>query len=287
MHAVLFSGGSSFGMDAAGGVMRYLEQRKIGRDVGVTVVPNVCAAILFDLNCGDHKVRPDERMGYEACENAFSGQKWMSGNYGAGTGATLGTAAGKMTAMKGGIGSCALVHDKLFVGAVVAVNCVGDVVDSRSGKIIAGARKADNSGFLNSELYTVETYLNKADFYSGNTLLACIMTNAALTKAQATKLASLGQNGIARCIRPAHTMYDGDTVFTMCTGDVPATLDAVGVLASLSVERAILDAVNSAQSFCHYKSAFAAKNNFASGQRNWSIFGYISCYFSEICIYYI
>lgn len=254
VHAVLFSGGSSFGLDAAGGVMRFLEERKIGRDVGSTVVPNVCAAILFDLNCGDHSVRPDEKMGYSACENAFSGQNWNSGNYGAGTGATLGTSAGVHTAMKGGIGGFAFQHDNLFVGAVAVVNCVGDVVD-RTGNIIAGARYNDNSGFINSERYIVDTYRNKADFYSGNTLLACIMTNAALTKAQANKLASLGHDGIARCIRPAHTMYDGDTVFAMCTGEVPATLDAVGVLAAMSVENAIYDAVSSAQSYGHYPSA--------------------------------
>lgn len=255
VHAILLSGGSSFGLDAAGGVMRYLEERKIGRDVGVTVVPNVCAAVLFDLKCGDSGVRPDETMGYAACEDAFSGSAWQSGNFGAGTGATVGTSCGIYQAMKGGIGVSALQHHELYAAAVVAVNCVGDIYDNTTGKIVAGARTVDGKDFIDSEIMTLETYKNKADFFSGNTIIGCIMTNAKLTKAQATKLAALGQNGIARAVRPAHTVYDGDTIFTMCTGEVETTLDAVGVLASHAVERAIVDAVRSASSFAIYPAA--------------------------------
>jgi len=248
VHAVLLSGGSSFGLDAAGGVMEYLETHKIGRDVGVTVVPNVCAAILFDLKCGDYKIRPDAKMGYTACENAFSNQPFASGNFGAGTGATIGKVRGDAYAMKGGVGSCAFRHGDLFVGAVMAVNCVGDILDSKTGKIIAGARADDGKTFIGSESVILDDYKCKTDFFSGNTIIGCVITNAKLDKAQATKLAALGQNGIARAVRPAHSIYDGDTVFAMCTGEVSATLDAVGILASLAVEEAIVNAVKSAVS---------------------------------------
>ena len=249
VHAVLLSGGSAFGLDAAGGVMKYLEEHKIGRDVGVTVVPNVCAAILFDLKCGDHKIRPDEKMGYEACISAFSNEAFKSGNFGAGTGATIGKIRGGAYAMKGGIGKSAFRHENLFVGAIMAVNCVGDIFDSKTGKILAGARGDDVKTFIGSERVILDEYESMADFFSGNTIIGCIITNAKLDKAQATKLASLGQNGLARAVRPAHSVYDGDTVFAMCTGEVSATLDAVGILAAMAVEEAIIDAVKSADSF--------------------------------------
>ena len=255
VHAVLLSGGSSFGLDAAGGVMKFLEQRKIGRSVGVTVVPNVCAAILFDLRCGSHMVRPDEKMGFSACDFAFSGQKWQSGNYGAGTGATLGTICGGDRAMKGGIGCCALRHKDLYVGAVVAVNCVGDVYDTLSGRKIAGLRSADGAGFADSEMAILEMYGENSDLFSDNTVISCIITNAKFTKAQATKLASISQNGIARAIRPSHTIFDGDTVFAMCTGETATTLDAAGVLATKAIERAIADAVMSAATIGGFISA--------------------------------
>jgi len=250
VHAVLLSGGSSFGLDAAGGVMKFLKQKKIGRDVKVTVVPNVCAAILFDLKCGRHDIRPDEMMGYESCECAFAGQSWASGNYGAGAGATIGGLCGNDRAMKGGIGSVAYNYNGLYVGAVIAVNCVGDVY--KAGKKIAGARSADGANFTDSESVILD---KTTDLFSGNTVIGCIITNAKLTKAQATKLASLGHNGIARAVRPAHTVFDGDTIFAMCTGEVESTLDAVGVLAARAVEHAIIDAVHSAETLGKYIAA--------------------------------
>ena len=254
VHAVLLSGGSAYGLDAAGGVMKYLEERKIGRDVGVTVVPNVCAAILFDLKCGDYKIRPDEKMGYDSCVNAFLKQPFNSGSFGAGTGATIGKVRGGAYSMKGGIGSCAFRQGNLFVGAVMAVNCVGDIFDSKTGKILAGARADDGKTFIGSENVILEEYDIITDFISGNTIIGCVITNAKLDKAQATKLASLGQNGLARAVRPAHSIYDGDTVFTMCTGEVSATLDAVGILAAAAVEEAIIDAVKSADTFGEFIS---------------------------------
>jgi len=251
VNAVLLSGGSTFGLDAAGGVMKFLEERKIGRDVEVTVVPHVSAAVLFDLKCGRHDIRPDEKMGYAACVNAFKGQSWRNGNYGAGAGATIGKICGRERAMKGGIGAFAFKHGDLCVGSVMAVNCVGDVYDSKAGRIIAGARSTDGLGFADSEVVVLDKYNNKVDLFSGsnlsgNTIIGCIITNAKLTKSQATKLSSHGHNGIARAVRPAHTIFDGDTVFSMCTGEIEATLDSVGILATKSVEFAIMEAVKNA-----------------------------------------
>ncbi|MDF2871759.1 MAG: peptidase family [Anaerocolumna sp.] len=255
VHAILLSGGSTYGLDAAGGIMQFLEERKIGRDVGPTVVPNVCGAILFDLKIGDHAIRPDASMGYEACKEAFGQTIFRSGNYGAGTGATIGTTYGTETAMKGGIGSSAFCHKDLMVGAVIAVNCVGDIYDYEANRIIAGMLTPDRKNFADSEAVILNQYRKREDFYSGNTVIGTIMTNAKLTKAQAGKLASVAHNGLARTIRPAHTVYDGDTLFTLCTGAVETTLDAVSVLACKAVEQAILNAIKSAESFAGYIAA--------------------------------
>lgn len=282
VHAVLLAGGSAFGLDAAGGVMRYLEEHGIGRDVKVTRVPNVCAAILFDLKCGSHAVRPDAAMGYEACVSAFAGHAAgrppANGSVGAGTGATIGKILGKAFAMKGGVGSCALQVGGLQVGAVMAVNCVGDLYDPEAGRIIAGVRDGDGRSLRGSESVILGNYANKADVFSGraaevfsagiaelgngNTVIGCVVTNARLEKAQAVKLASISQNGIARTVRPAHSIFDGDTIFTMCTGAVHASLDAVGILAARAVERAILTAVKQADSLGGYPSMgeIAAEN---------------------------
>ncbi|SHO47666.1 P1 family peptidase [Anaerocolumna xylanovorans] len=252
VHAVVLAGGSTFGLDSAGGVMRFLEERKIGRDVGMTVVPNVCGAILFDLKCGDYRSRPDAAMGYSACRAAFEGVPWKSGNYGAGTGATIGTTCGIERAMKGGIGSCAFRFGNLMAGAVIAVNCVGDIYDNETDRIIAGMRTVDGKRLYGSEKAILERYQRQEDLFSGNTIIGTIITNAKLNKAQATKLAAVAQNGIVRCVRPAHTIYDGDTIFTLCTGEIDASLDSVGILACKAVEYAILDAVRSADSFDCY-----------------------------------
>jgi L-aminopeptidase/D-esterase-like protein len=265
VHAIVLAGGSSFGLDSASGVMKYLEENNIGRDVGVTVVPNVSGAILFDLKCGDYRIRPDASMGYEACVEAFKNASWKSGNYGVGTGAILGTTLGIERAMKGGIGSCALHHDNLLVGAVIAVNCVGDIYDYEAGKIIAGIRSDDGKGFYNSEKAILERYKIRVDMFSGNTVIGTIITNANLSKSQATKLAAVAHNGIARVVRPSHTMYDGDTIFTLCTGDVDSNIDAVGILACKAVEAAILDAVKSANSFGIYPSSKDYLASFSMG----------------------
>jgi L-aminopeptidase/D-esterase-like protein len=230
--------------------MRFLEEKKIGRDVGVTCVPNVCAAILFDLKCGASDVRPDAEMGYRAAINALAGQAFQSGNYGAGTGATIGGARGAAFAMKGGVGAAAFRHGALKVGAVVAVNCVGDVVEN--GKIIAGALGDDRRTFTDGERVILQEYQSKKDVFSENTVLACIVTNARADKAGASRAASHGQNGVVRAVRPAHSIFDGDTVFALCTNEIDASPDAVGILAAAAVEAAIYDAVKSAASLCGY-----------------------------------
>lgn len=255
VHAIILAGGSTFGLDAAGGVMQFLEEKKIGRDVGVTVVPNVCSAILFDLKCGDYRIRPDAAMGYRACREAFNRTAWRSGNYGAGTGATIGTTCGIERAMKGGIGSWAFRYKDLVVGAVMAVNCVGDVYDCETGSIVAGMRTEAGTQFYGSERAILERFQLREDLFSGNTMIGTVITNAKLNKSQATKLAAVAQNGIARCVKPAHTIFDGDTIFAMCTGEVSTSLDAVGILAAKAVEYAILDAVKNAESFDSYVAA--------------------------------
>ena len=252
VHAVLLSGGSAFGLDAAGGVMRVLEERRIGRDVGVTVVPNVSQAILFDLHCGDSKVRPDAAMGAAAAENALKREPFRSGNYGAGTGATVGKSLGLKNAMKGGVGCAAFRHGELMVGAVFAVNCVGDILDN--GEVIAGVRKDEGPELCGSEEAILSGYAAEKDLFKGNTVIGCIFSNAALTKAQAARLAGQGHNAIARAVRPAHSIYDGDTVFAMCSGRVSATPDSVGILAAHAAEAAIVDAVKSAATYGDYLS---------------------------------
>lgn len=252
VHAVLLTGGSAFGLDAAGGVMKKLEEARIGRDVLVTVVPNVCGAVLFDLKCGHAHIRPDAAMGYAACEVALDRPPFQNGCFGAGTGATLGKALGIESAMKGGIGAAAFRQGELMVGAVVAVNCVGDVWED--GRILAGCRGQDGLTFSDGEQVLLDGYRRQKDVFSGrfagedNTVIGCIVTNAALSKAQAGKLAAVGHNGLARAIRPAHTTFDGDTMFAMSYGDVWADPDAVGILAVRAVEEAILQGVKAAVS---------------------------------------
>ncbi len=251
-HAILLTGGSAFGLDAAAGVMAYLEERNIGFDVQVTRVPIVCGAALFDLTTGDHRIRPDREMGYQACVNARS-DTCDQGSVGAGTGASVGKILGMERAMKGGIGCYALQTKDLQVGALVAVNCLGDVIDPVSGKKLAGVLNGDYKSIADTEEIMINSYSSQKDVFSGNTTLGVIATNAALTKAQATKLAAMAQNGYARTMRPAHSMFDGDTIFAMSLGDVEAELSVVGLLAARVMERAVVEAVKQAKSLCNIK----------------------------------
>ncbi|MFH1983630.1 MAG: P1 family peptidase [Pseudomonadota bacterium] len=252
-HAVMLAGGSAFGLDAAAGVMAYLEERGVGFDVGVAVVPIVCGAVLFDLTIGSSRIRPDKDMGYQACVNADHGGD-RQGNIGAGTGAVVGKIAGMDRAMKSGLGAYALRVGELVVGAMVAVNCLGDVIDPLTGQKLAGVLAEDRSALADTEEIMIQAYADKKNLFSGNTTIGVIVTNAALTKAEATKLASMAHNGYGRTLRPAHSMVDGDTIFAMCTGRVAADLSVVGLLAARVMERAVVAAVTRAESLCGFLS---------------------------------
>ena len=231
--------GSAFGLDTACGAMQYLE-RDIGYDVQVTKVPIVCAAILFDLTVGDYRVRPDKQMGYTACQNAGN-RECLQGNIGAGTGATVGKIRGMEKAMKGGLGASCLQAGELKVGALVAVNCLGDVLDPTTGEIIAGALNDDRKTFAGTEnvLLQMQQTARSKDLSMENTTLGIVATNGRFTKTQMNKIASIAHNGLARTIKPAHTMFDGDTIFALATGKVEANINLVGARAATAVERVL------------------------------------------------
>jgi L-aminopeptidase/D-esterase-like protein len=252
VHAIILAGGSAFGLDAAAGVMQYLEEKNVGFDVQVTRVPIVCGAVLFDLAIGDHRIRPDKAMGCQACLNAGS-TECAQGTIGAGTGATVGKILGKERAMKSGLGHYALEEKGLKVGALVAVNCLGDVIDPLSGKKLAGPLNEDMQTLADTEEIMIDSCSDKKSLFNGNTTIGVVATNAAFTRAQVTKLASMAQNGYARTMRPAHSMYDGDTIFAMSTGNIEADLSVVGLLAARVMERAVIVAVKNAEPLCGLK----------------------------------
>ena len=245
IHGLLLAGGSAYGLAAASGVMSYLEENGFGFDVGVARVPIVPAAVLFDLPCGDARVRPDQAMGYQACRNSET-ERFATGSVGTGCGATVGKLYGMDKAMKGGLGAHCVRIGGLVVGAVVAVNCLGDVIDPASGQIVAGAVQQDPFRFLDSEAGLLQQCEATGNRFTGNTTIGAIITNASLTKAQAMKVASMAHDGYARTMRPAHTLLDGDTIFTLAVGDVAADISAVGALAAKVMEQAVLSAVQSA-----------------------------------------
>ena len=245
IHGLVLAGGSAFGLAAAAGVMRYLEENGFGFDVGVARVPIVPAAVLFDLPCGDARVRPDSAMGYQACLNSET-EDFVIGSVGAGAGATVGKVFGMEKAMKGGLGAHCVRIGGLVVGALVAVNCLGDVIDPSTGQIVAGAVHLDPFRFLDSEAGLLQQCESTGNRLPGNTTIGAIITNAGLSKAQATKVASMAHDGYARTMRPAHTLLDGDTIFALSVGDVAADVSAVGALAAKVMEQAVLAAVRSA-----------------------------------------
>ncbi|WP_252214159.1 P1 family peptidase [Clostridium sp. VAP41] len=248
IHAVVLSGGSAFGLDASSGVMDYLENKNIGFDVTVAKVPIVCQAVLFDLAFGNPKVRPDKFMGIKACLNSEEYYDDINGNIGAGFGATVGKFLGPDFSMKGGLGTYAVKVGDLEVGAIVAVNCLGDVVDPQNLNIISGAYDRKNNNFLNTENLILSNLKNPINPFKGNTTIGIIATNANFTKAEANKVASMAHNGYARTMYPAHTMFDGDTIFTMATNKVNSDVTTVGMLAARVMEKAILRGVKSAKS---------------------------------------
>jgi L-aminopeptidase/D-esterase-like protein len=249
VHAIMLSGGSAFGLDTATGAMRYLEERDVGFDVRIAKVPIVPAAILFDLGVGGNpKIRPDAEAGYQACV-AATNDPFAEGSVGAGAGATVGKAAGGRSSMRGGIGTaCITTPDGLQVGAIVAVNAIGDIYDHRTGEIVAGARKADGSGFVNVRDQVRRSGSFRMDATPTNTTIGIIVTNARLSKTDATRVAQVGHDGLARSINPAHLQGDGDTLFVMATGEYEqsANLSIVSTLGAEMVSDAIVRAVKTA-----------------------------------------
>jgi L-aminopeptidase/D-esterase-like protein len=243
IHALLLAGGSAYGLDAAGGIMKYLEQKGIGFPVGNnTVVPIVCASCILDLGCGDSHIRPDAVMGIQACMNAEK-NNYQDGCHGAGTGATCGKFCGPQYMMKSGIGSAAFQIGELKVGAVICVNCAGDVFDETTGEKIAGAYDRDNKKWLDSEeaLYASMTNIQMGS----HTTIGAILTNASFNKTELTKIAGMAHDGMARAICPVHTMYDGDSLYALGTGAVKADINLVGTLAAKAVSAAIVNAITS------------------------------------------
>ena len=257
VNAVVLAGGSAFGLEAASGVMKYLAEQKIGYGVGAQRVPIVPAAILYDLDVGKTGRHPDAEMGYAAAQAAGPGPV-TEGNTGAGTGASVGKIFGMGGAMKSGLGTASLeAGGGVRVGAIVAVNAFGDVVDPGSGQIIAGARptqlgplKLGGEGAFADTLKVMRTLAGRTILRlatGGNTVIAVVATNARFNKAQATKVAQMAQDGLARTIRPAHSMLDGDTVFALATGERKADVSIVGAYAAEALAQAILRAVRAAK----------------------------------------
>lgn len=246
VHAVLLTGGSAFGLAAADGVVGWLEGQHIGFETAVARVPIVPAAVLFDLAIGRADRRPDAAMGYAACQAAVN-QTGLGqvGTVGAGVGATVGKILGPTAQMKGGLGTAVIeVGQGLLVGALFAVNCWGDVIDPTSGQILAGARKLPEGGFADTMQLLKEM---TPSFSSGNTVIGVVATNGVLSKEAVNKVAQMAHDGLARVIRPAHTMFDGDTIFALATGQgQPADVNLIGAYAAEATSQAIVTAIKQA-----------------------------------------
>jgi L-aminopeptidase/D-esterase-like protein len=258
VHAIVLAGGSAFGLDASGGVMKYLEENKIGFNTGIAKVPIVPSAILYDLNIGRADVRPDSVMGYEAAASASSDAP-AEGNVGVGSGASVGKMFGLKLATKSGVGTASMeIGGGIIVGALVAVNAWGDVVNPQTNEVIAGLRsgrvgplRVGGKNYFADTLAMMKKPVGRSllGFASrANTVIGVVATNAKLTKAQATKVAQMVQDGIARTIRPAHTMLDGDVIFALSTGSKKADVTVIGAFAAEVMAEAVLRAVKTAES---------------------------------------
>jgi L-aminopeptidase/D-esterase-like protein len=250
VHAILLTGGSSFGLDAAGGVVRYLEERGKGFDVGVTHVPVVPTAVIFDLPLGDYRVRPDADMAYQACLHASS-EAVEEGSVGVGTGATVGKLFDLERACKGGVGTASLEAGGVIVGVIAAVNALGDVVDERSGEILVGLRDEEGSRFANTAELLRQGIWKKGFGTSslGNTTIGVIATNVALNREDTIKVAQMAHNGLARVISPINTTFDGDIVFALSLGQREGEVNNVGALAEAAIVEAVKRAVMKADGF--------------------------------------
>ena len=249
VHAIVLSGGSAWGLEAATGAVRWLEEQQVGLDIGVGRLPIVPAAVLFDLHVGDMRVRPDAAAGYAACA-AASRQPPAEGNVGAGAGASVGKLFGMPLAMKGGIGTASVRVGGVTVGALIACNAVGDVIDPATGRPLAGARSDDGQSLRDTQRSLLAGDLPAAILAGTNTTIGVVATDARLSKAQAQRLAVSGHDGLARTINPVHTQLDGDTLFALATGAVeqhPGML-VLCAMAAEAVARATVRAVQMARS---------------------------------------
>jgi L-aminopeptidase/D-esterase-like protein len=255
VNGVVLGGGSRFGEEAIAGVMRWLEERGAGFAAGPTVVPHVPGAFLFDLNVGDGRVRPTREMGYAAASRAAPGPV-PEGSVGAGTGASVGKLHGIERAMRGGLGSASARVDGVIVGALVAVNAVGDVRDADSGALVAGTRDAPGGRRLIDTARALMLHGALGRFATPeHSTIGVVATNARLTRAEAAKVAALGMLGFARALAPPHTAFDGDTLFALSVGDQPADVTRVGLAAAEAVARAIYRGVHAATSLPHLPAA--------------------------------
>ena len=248
VHAIMLAGGSAWGLEAATGAVRWLEEHGVGLDVGVGRLPLVPAAVLFDLHVGDMKVRPDAAAGYAACAAATC-KPPAEGNVGAGAGAVVGKMFGLQHAMKGGVGTASVTVAGVTVGALIACNAVGDVVDPDTGRPLAGARAADGLTLRDTRHALLRGEPPHPLLAGSNTTIGVIATDARLTKVQAQRLAVAGHDGLARSINPVHTMSDGDTLFTLATGHVPhhPGMMVLATMAAEAVARATVRAVLAAR----------------------------------------
>ena len=253
INGLFLSGGSAYGLDVAGGMMKYLEEKKKGIKVGDAIVPIVVGSCIFDLGCVNGKVRPDADMGYQACLDSERNVE-RNGNVGAGMGATVGKLHGAEHSMKAGLGCYAIQVGSLQVGAIVAVNAIGDVFEMDSNKQLAGLLNKQKDGMLSSEEEAVKL-LQLAATFSFNTTIGAIVTNANLDKAEMNKVAAMASNGIARTIRPVNTSMDGDSVYAMSVGKVKSSADVVGTLAAHVMAKAVNRAVLETEEIYGYKSA--------------------------------
>lgn len=247
VHAVVLSGGSAFGLEASSGVMNYLEENNIGFDVGVTKVPIVGSAVIFDLNIGDYTKRPDKEMGYKAAKDA-SRLENRQGNIGAGMGATVGKILGGKNLMKSGLGSATVEVGELKVSALVVVNSFGDIFDLQTSRQIAGVYDYENKSLLNT-CNIMKGQHGEIKFSNQNTTIGVIATNAIINKNQGNKISQMAHNGLVKTINPIHTMVDGDTIFTMGTNKVRADINLIGIMAIEAMAKAVNNGVKSASSY--------------------------------------
>lgn len=252
INAIVLSGGSAYGLAASDGVMTCLEDNGIGYDTGIAKVPLVCQSCIFDLGYGSSTQRPNSDMGYKACLEALQRSVSTTGNIGAGTGATVGKICGMKQAEKSGLGMYAVKTGELFMAAIVVVNALGDIFDPSTGKKIAGLKNATRDSYLDTK-DMFYNFMKPRDLFTGNTTIGAVITNAAFSKAELTKIASMTRNAYARCINPVGTMADGDTIYAASTADrsssnaLKVDINFAGILAEEVMEKAIANAIESSR----------------------------------------